>query len=130
MVTQVRGEEDVGSGIARGAKQAVAGAAGDGDGLDGGVEVSSDEEAGCGIRKCNGDGSGEVAQPCGVLEPADASNSLGGIIRAGLQRRSAEQSDGGGEGRGHASVSGVESGVGVRQGDAGANEAVNAPALG
>ena len=46
MVTQVRGEEDVGSGIARGAKQAVAGAAGDGDGLDGGVEVSSDEEAG------------------------------------------------------------------------------------
>ena len=65
-----------------------------------------------------------------MLEPADASNSLGGIIRAGLQRRSAEQSDGGGEGRGHASVSGVESGVGVRQGDAGANEAVNAPALG
>ena len=87
MVTQVRGEEDVGSGIARGAKQAVAGAAGDGDGLDGGVEVSSDEEAGCGIRKCNGDGSGEVAQPCGVLEPADASNSLGGIIRAGRRRR-------------------------------------------
>ena len=130
VVAQVGGEEDVGAGLSRGHQQRVPNPTGDGHRLDGGVRVPADEEAGRGVGQGGGNGGGEIAQPGGVLELADPADALGGVEAARAQWPRAEQADAGGERVGHSPVRGVEAGVGVGQRDTGADEPVDAAALG
>ena len=130
VVAQVRGEEDVRAGLAGAGQQGVSRPSRDGDGLDGGVQVPSHEDAWGRVGQGGGDGVGEVAQAGGRRQGADAPDALGGVGGAGLQGHGAEQPDGGGQGGGHSPMGGVEAGVGVEQGDAGADEAVDDAALG
>ena len=65
-----------------------------------------------------------------MLEITDPTDALSGVEAARAQGPCAEQADAGGERGGHSSVRGVEAGVGVGQRDAGADESVDAAALG